>query len=125
MSFPTQPQPFMTASAGGTPAASPWETLARLQATAQAEAEVLNRRYLLSPKRTAGLGYDDRLTARLGCGKTKAYELLQVCPSQGGLRHLRVGNKYIVSEQAVRDLFGDTPTVAATETTPLLLKLAA
>jgi len=120
----SQPKPLMTASAGGAQATPHWETMLRIQARALADAEVQNRRYLLSPNRTAGLSYDDRLTTRLGCGKTKAYELLQVPASEGGLRHLRVGNKYIVSEQAVRDLFGDLP-VAATVDTPLLLKLAA
>lgn len=124
MSLPTQP--FMIASAGGLATAPPhWETLVHIQARAQAEAEVLNRRYILSPNRTAGLGYDDRLTSRLGCGKTKAYELLQLPVAAGGLRHLRVGNKYIVSEQAVRDLFGDAPAAAQAVGTSLLLQLAA
>ncbi|WP_149867325.1 helix-turn-helix domain-containing protein [Solirubrum puertoriconensis] len=65
--------------------------------------EILCRRYILAEEPTPGLLYDDRLPLRLGCGKTKAYELLQA----GVLRHQRIGAKYIVTEDAVREFFAD------------------
>ncbi|MBD2769682.1 hypothetical protein IC235_17465 [Hymenobacter sp. BT664] len=74
---------------------------------ARAIAEVGTRTYHLGTKPTPGRGYDDRLTMRMGCGQTKIRELLVVKPRRGGLRHQRVGRKYIVSEAAVREWFGD------------------
>lgn len=105
----TMHQTSMTATHGGTndQPASNWVGLIEAQAHAQAEEEIKTRRYIQSPKQTAGLAYDDRLHIRLGCGKTKAYELLQAGEEGGGLRSIRIGNKYIVTEQAVREFFGD------------------
>lgn len=80
------------------------------QARIIAESEVANRRYTMNAQPTSGLGYDDRLTMRLGCSKTKVYELLAAYTNghEGGLRHQRVGRKYVISEQAVREWFGDS-----------------
>jgi excisionase family DNA binding protein len=52
------------------------------------------------------------LGRRLKCGKTKAYELLLAYEEgkEGGIRHKRIGNKYIISEKAVREWLGDLPT---------------
>ncbi|GAB3234903.1 hypothetical protein GCM10027346_24150 [Hymenobacter seoulensis] len=52
-----------------------------------------------SPKHSADKKYDDRLHIRLGCGKTKAYELLKAYEEgkEWGLRHIRVGAKYIIN----------------------------
>ncbi|TGE22795.1 MerR family transcriptional regulator [Hymenobacter metallicola] len=99
----------LTAAPGGAQQNPHWVQMLEINARAQADAEVLNRRYVQSPKQTQGLNYDDRLHVRLGCGKTKAYELLNAYTNgqQGGLRHQRIGNKYIVTEQAVREWFGD------------------
>ncbi|SFP79593.1 hypothetical protein [Hymenobacter arizonensis] len=74
---------------------------------ARATAEVGIRTYHLGTRPTPGRGYDDRLTMRMGCGRTKIRGLLALSPRRGGLRHQRVGRKYIVSEAAVREWFGD------------------
>ncbi|UOQ53088.1 hypothetical protein [Hymenobacter cellulosivorans] len=115
MSLPSTNQ-HLTAQPGGTQPEPHWVKMLEINARAQADAEVLNRRYIQSPKQTQGLNYDDRLHIRLGCGKTKAYELLNAYTNgeEGGLRHVRVGNKYIVTEQAVREWFGDYGMQAST-----------
>ncbi|QIX62292.1 helix-turn-helix domain-containing protein [Hymenobacter sp. BT18] len=43
------------------------------------------------------------LAKRLGCGKTKTYELINA----GVIRHQLVGNKAFITERAVREWFGD------------------
>lgn len=109
MSFPSNKAPLTAAPGGLTPDHPQWVLMLEIQARAQADAEMLSRRYVLSPLPTPKLHYDDRLHVRLGCGKTKAYELVTAYTKgeEGGLRHQRVGNKYIVPEQAVREWFGD------------------
>lgn len=99
----------LTASPGGAPTQD-WVTMLEIQFRAQAEAEVPTRTYVQSPKQSPDKKYDDRLHIRLGCGKTKAYELLKRFEEgkEGGLRHQRIGKKYIVTEQAVREYFGDS-----------------
>jgi hypothetical protein len=108
MAYPSNQPPLSAAPGGLTPEHPQWVMMVEIQARAQAEAELLNRRYILSPLATPKLHYDDRLHIRLGCGKTKAYELLAAYTrgEEGGLRHQRVGNKYIVPESAVREWFG-------------------
>jgi excisionase family DNA binding protein len=64
-----------------------------------ADAAILARRYLLIPEATPGLEYDDRLHVRLGCGKTKAYELLNA----GALKGRQIGSRWVVDEQDVRE----------------------
>jgi hypothetical protein len=81
--------------------------------TAQVEAmkanssETLARTYHLGPKPTPGRGYDDRLTTRTGIGKTKLRELLEIGPVRGGLRRARAGDRFLVTETAVREWLGD------------------
>lgn len=74
---------------------------------AQAFAEVANRTYHMGTKPTDGLAYDDRLTARLKCCATTAYAYLELPVARGGLRHARLGKKYLVTERAVREFLGD------------------
>ncbi|MCI1187880.1 hypothetical protein MON38_10650 [Hymenobacter sp. DH14] len=69
--------------------------------------ETLARTYHLGMKPTPGRGYNDRLVMRIGFCEAKIRQLLKVGPIRGGIRHRRVGNKYIVSEAAVREFFGD------------------
>lgn len=99
----------LTAQSGGATDNPHWITMLEIHAKAQAEAEVTTRTYVQSPKQSQEKKYDDRLHVRLGCGKTKAYELLKAYEEgkEGGLRHVRIGNKYIVTEQAVLEFFGD------------------
>jgi hypothetical protein len=74
---------------------------------AEASAEIANRTYHMGAKPTPGLNYDDRLTARLGCGSTTAYLYLAQPEHRGGIRHQRLGKKYHITERAVRDWEGD------------------
>ncbi|MGY2133624.1 hypothetical protein ACW9KT_15450 [Hymenobacter sp. HD11105] len=67
------------------------------QAYALARAQVLTRRYILSDKQTPGLGYDDRLSKRLGIGKVKCYQLI----TSGELSTRKLGGKHVVAETAV------------------------
>ncbi|MCI1187881.1 hypothetical protein MON38_10655 [Hymenobacter sp. DH14] len=76
-------------------------------AAAKAAEEVKCRTYHMGDKPTAGRNYDDRLTIRTGVGKTKLRELLEAGPVRGGLRRVRAGDKWLVSELAVREFFGD------------------
>jgi hypothetical protein len=71
-------------------------------------ANLLTRTYHMGTQPTPGLGYDDRLTTRLKCGHNMAYNYLSLPVAEGGLRHRRMGKKYVVTEEAVRDFFGDT-----------------
>jgi hypothetical protein len=109
MSLPSHNQPNLSATQGGASETPEWVKMLEINARAQAEAEVATRTYVQSPKQSQDKKYDDRLHIRLGCGKTKAYELLVAYTNgqDGGLRHVRVGAKYIVTEQAVREWFGD------------------
>ena len=108
MPYPSN-QPLLTAQPGGLTDNPHWAQMLEINARAQFDAELLTRTYVQSPKQSQDKKYDDRLHVRLGCGKTKAYELLVAYSEgrEGGLRHQRVGNKYIVTEQAVREWFGD------------------
>ena len=85
-------------------------------AVAQRRLEVLgnllSRTYHLGTQPTPGLGYDDRLTTRLKCGHNMAYGYLMLSVKEGGLRHTRMGKKYVVTEEAVRDFFGDSRAAA-------------
>lgn len=97
----------LTASASA-PAGADWVTVAEINARAKHEAEVAIRTYVQSPKQSREKEYDDRLHVRLNCGKTKAYGLLKAYEQghEGGLRHRRIGNKYIVTEQAIKEWEG-------------------
>ena len=119
--------PHLKATQGGATTNSDWVTMLEIQAKAQAEAEVATRTYVQSPKQSPDKKYDDRLHIRLNCGKTKAYELLAAYAAgeEGGLRHVRVGAKYIVTEQAVREWFGDQLATSAPDSSPILRRLAA
>jgi hypothetical protein len=75
-------------------------------------ANLLTRTYHLGTQPTPGLGYDDRLTTRLKCGHNMAYSYLMLAVGEGGLRHIRMGKKYVVTEEAVRDFFGDSKAAA-------------
>lgn len=81
------------------------EKLAAATGEGQRRAEIENRTYHMGSKPTPGLGYDDRLTARLGCCASVAYDYLGL--KRGGLRHLRLGKKYHITERAVREFEGD------------------
>jgi hypothetical protein len=83
--------------------------IATEHSTALAEQEVLTRTYHVSAKPTQGLNYDDRLTTRIKCGANMAYAYLSLSEKEGGLRHFRIGKKYLVTEQAVREWLGDRP----------------
>jgi hypothetical protein len=80
------------------------------QAEGKQRAEIENRTYHMGKKATVGLDYDDRLTMRLKCSPTTAYAYLNLPIKQGGLSHRRLGNKYHVTERAVRDFEGEPVT---------------
>jgi hypothetical protein len=77
--------------------------IAAAQAQAKHRVEIENRTYHMGKKATAGLDYDNRLTTRLNCSATTAYAYLNLDAKKGGLQHRRSGNKYHVTERAVRD----------------------
>jgi hypothetical protein len=83
-----------------------------VDAAAKAEAEVTTRTYHMGSKQTLGLDYDDRLTTRLKCSLSTAYAYLELAVHQGGLRHARLGKKYLVTELAVREFLGDIKAAA-------------
>jgi hypothetical protein len=78
---------------------------------ALAAAEIEARTYHLGHKPTANRGYDDRLTVRLGPSRTTLMEALTQWTAfggkRGGLRHIRTGRKYWVSELECRGWLGD------------------
>ena len=78
------------------------------QARGAHAAEIENRTYHLGTKPTAGLDYDDRLTARLKCCSKTAYSYLELPVTRGGLAHRRLGKKYHVTERDVRRFEGET-----------------
>lgn len=80
--------------------------IAKAQRTGEQEAEIANRTYHMGKKATAELGYDDRLTMRLKCSPSTAYAYLGLPVKEGGLAHRRLGAKYHITEQAVRDFEG-------------------
>lgn len=67
------------------------------------------RVYHMGAKPTLGLSYDDRLVKRIKCSSHTAYSYLNLLTKRGGIRHTRVGSKYLVTEQAVREWLGDKP----------------
>jgi hypothetical protein len=83
--------------------------IAAERSAALVQQEVFIRTYHMGCKPTSGINYDDRLTARLKCSATTAYKYLELPVKRGGLRHARLGKKYLVTEQAVRDWLGDLP----------------
>lgn len=92
-----------------------WEALKKTliditpaQAAASVETERMGRTYHLGKQATPGLGYDDRLTMRIAPFDEKdLLEIMNKPESDGGLRHRKIGDKYIVTEQAIRQWFGD------------------
>jgi len=92
-----------------------WQQLERLAAATgegQRRAEIENRTYHMGSKPTLGLDYDDRLTVRLGCCASSAYDYLGLEPKHGGIRHTRMGKKYHITERAVREWEGDMKAAA-------------
>jgi hypothetical protein len=80
--------------------------IAKAQRIGEHEAEIANRTYHMGKKATPDLGYDDRLTMRLKCSPSTAYAYLGLPIPEGGLAHRRLGSKYHITEQAVRDFEG-------------------
>ncbi|RZJ90631.1 MAG: hypothetical protein EOO60_08755 [Hymenobacter sp.] len=75
-----------------------WET----KAAGRQRAEIEQRTYHLGAKATLGKGYDDRLIVRLGYSPTTAYAYLGLLEHRGSIRHRRLGEKYHVTERAIR-----------------------
>jgi hypothetical protein len=71
------------------------------RAVAAEHEAALMRTYHLGNKPTPGRGYDDRLKMRLGCGSDLAREVV----TSGRIAHQYLGNRYSISEQAVRDFY--------------------
>jgi hypothetical protein len=86
------------------------DTLISERAAAMAREEILMRVYHMGSKPTPGIGYDDRLVVRLKCSSGTVYRYLDLPIKRGGLRHARMGSKYLVIEQAIRECLGDIPT---------------
>jgi hypothetical protein len=83
------------------------QTAALRYADRLADAALATRTYHMGTKPTPGLGYDDRLTTRIKCCATSCYAYLELPVHRGGLRHQRIGKKYLITEQAVREWLGD------------------
>ena len=88
------------------------ERIAAATGEGQRRAEIENRTYHLGSKPTLGLEYDDRLVTRLKCCLSTAYAYLELPVGKGGLRHTRLGKKYLVTEHAVRAFLGDLQAAA-------------
>jgi len=88
------------------------ERLAGATGEGQRRAEIEQRTYHMGSKPTLGLDYDDRLTARLGCCASVAYDYLSMEHKRGGIRHTRLGKKYHITERAVREWEGDMKAAA-------------
>ena len=71
-----------------------------------AAAALENRTYHMGTKPTTGRAYDDRLTDRTGLSATTCYELLKLGGKRGGLDGRQVGNRWYVTEEAVRAFEG-------------------
>ena len=71
-----------------------------------ADAVLENRTYHMGTKTTAGRAYDDRLTDRTGLSATTCYELLKLRYKNGGIDGRQVGNRWYVTEEAVRAFEG-------------------
>ncbi|GAA4362252.1 hypothetical protein GCM10023185_30020 [Hymenobacter saemangeumensis] len=83
-------------------------------ADAKAEAEVLGRTYHMGTKPTPGLDYDDRLWMRItGHSVDTLYKYLALPVRDGGLRHKRLGNKYLVTEEDILEFLGSRRKLAA------------
>ena len=76
--------------------------IAAERSAAFVQQEVFIRTCHTGSEPTSGINYDDRLTARLKCSATTAYKYLELPVKHSGLRHARLGKKYLVTEQAVR-----------------------
>lgn len=48
------------------------------------------------------------LATRMNMGRSTLLKYLNLAECHGGIRHRRAGSIYLVSEQAVRDWFGDS-----------------
>ena len=83
------------------------------QAKGAQAAEIANRTYHLGTRPTVGLGYDDRITARLKCCTQTARTYLELQVAKGGLAHRRLGNRYHITERDVRRFEGEPLTLAA------------
>jgi hypothetical protein len=82
----------------------------REEARAKVEAEHLQRTYHLGKEATPGLSYDDRLTRRLvPFNEKEILTLLKRPEEKGGIRHVKEGDKYLVTEAALREWSGDAP----------------
>lgn len=81
--------------------------IAAAQAEGKQRAEIENCTYHMGTKPTASRDYDDRLTTRLNCSNTTAYVYMALLPYKGGLRHIRLGNRYHVTERDVRRFEGE------------------
>jgi hypothetical protein len=68
-----------------------------------ADAALASRTYHMGTSPNPDRDYDDRLTTRLGCCATTCYTYLGLPVQRGGLRHSRLGKKYHITEQDVRD----------------------
>lgn len=88
------------------------ERIAAATGEGQRRAEIENRSYHMGAKPTLGLDYDDRLVSRLKCCLSTAYAYLELPVGKGGLRHARLGKKYLVTESAVREFLGDLKAAA-------------
>ena len=83
-----------------------------VDAAAKWEAEVANRSYHMGSKPTPGRAYDDRLTDRTGLSATTCYELLKLRYKNGGIDGRQVGNRWYVTEEAVRAFEGRSKQAA-------------
>lgn len=82
----------------------------REEARAQAEANYLQRTYHLGKEATPGLDYDDRLIKRLiPFNESEILTWLKRPEEKGGIRHIKEGDKYMVTEAALREWAGDAP----------------
>ena len=63
----------------------------------KAEQDVLSKVYTMAT-----------LPERMGMSRTTLFKYLRLPECHGGIRHRRAGSTYLVSEQAVRDWFGDS-----------------
>ncbi|MGY2133626.1 hypothetical protein ACW9KT_15460 [Hymenobacter sp. HD11105] len=54
----------------------------------------------------------EELEGRMKMGRTSLLKYLNLAECNGGIRHRKAGSKYLVTEQAIRDWFGDKSNAA-------------
>jgi hypothetical protein len=108
------PDETVPANSNYTPTDEQWAEISKavvahltVKAEASAWESLLERTYHLGDAPTPDRKYDDRLAMRTGINSKKLRQLLVLPVEKGGIRSHQIEGEYWVTEQAVREWFGD------------------